>query len=243
MHLPRNRHLPPSEPYTFSNPVPAGQSATAFEGRREQWNGVIVYGRSDQNLLVHVDSGTEFGGSIVYVDRRTNTLPAGTEGRRIPIESAAEWIRVVLENPGNDDAETVRVASYLSTVGMIPNLQKPLSQVWNNFLVPNRPVSGTLVYYYSSPVDLTGALGARAYGTITNGPTGPSQVAAIWSQISPDGVTWIDYKSLLSGTTTASAVGSSSDSLDGTMRYARLRATAPFGQPVTISGWISAILY
>ena len=242
--LPRNRHLPPSEPHTFSSPVPAGQSVTAFEGRRDQWNGVIVYGRADHDLRVHVDSGTEFGGSIVYVDRRTSTLPAGDAGQRIPVECAAEWIRVVLENRGAVDAENVRVASYLSTIGMIPNLQKGVIQVWDEFVLAPRAVMGTPDYVYSDPIDLCQAWCGRLYGIVKNGTLGPSSAGSINWQRSFDGITWFsNNNNIVTGSTLANDVVAKTDGVDIAHHYIRLMASKPFGQPVTISAWATPVKY
>ena len=234
--LARDRHLPPSEAYRYSEDIGAGATVTALEVRRESWNGVIVYGRSDQDLLIHVDSGTEFGGSIVYSATRTLRLRAGADGDRFPVESAAEWIRVRLSNPGSAAAEHVRVATYLATVGMIPKIEKPVIPLWEAYVVPAG--SGQ---HYSPIVDLSATMGGRIFCRAKNGSLGPTVQAGIKIQVSPDGLMWHDEKTLNSPLTTANAESISSHGCDINWRFARVRCGGNTGQPITV--WAMATLF
>lgn len=224
----RNRHLPPSEPYKFSDPVPPGAELVAFEGRRDSWNGVIVYGQSDKDLIIHVDSGTEFGGSIVYSATRTLLLRAGA-GDRFPVESASEWIRVRLQNPGMAAAENVRVATYLATVGMIPKVEKPVITLWDGYVIP--PGSGQ---HYTPVVDLSTTMTARFFLRAQNGTPGPTIQASAQIQVSPDGVMWGDEKSLSMPHTLAGQSSVNSHGCTFDWRYARIRCGGNTGQPITV---------
>ena len=228
----RRRHLPPSEPETFAGVVPAGQTVVAAEMRRHAWNGVIVYAQSDVPLRVILESGTEFGGSIIWTDRRIHGLAAGPGAPAIACWTAAEWIRVSLENPGEGAAETVRVASYLSSVGTIPRYQKPLTTLWEGYVVA--PASGD---HYTAPIDLTSVSCSRYYLRKLNGSTGPSNVGSAAIQVSPDGEHWHDEKSLTVGGATANLDHMMSHALYGESRFARIRYGGNTGQPVTLWAW------
>lgn len=234
----RNRHLPPSGAHRYSDNIGAGATVTALEARRDSWNGIIVYGRSDQDLLIHVDSGTEFGGSIVYSSTRTMRLRAGAEGDRFPVEVAAEWIRVRLVNPGASPAEQVRVGSYLATVGMIPTVTKPLITLWDGYVIPAG--SGQ---HYSPVVDLSAVMTGRFFVQALNGTPGPSIQASCSLQVSPDGVLWHDEKSMTMPSTAAAASSISSHGCTIDWRYARIRCGGNSGQPITVSAKANLVNY
>lgn len=233
--LARDRHLPPSEAYRYSENIGAGATVMALEVKRESWNGVIVYGRSDQDLLIHVDSGTEFGGSVIYSATRTMLLKAGAPGDRFPVETAAEWIRVRLENPGVVLASQVRVASYLATVGMMPKVEKPLLTLWDGYVIP--AASGQ---HYSPVIDLSSSMTARIFLRVLNGTPGPTVQASASIQVSPDGALWHDEKYFSTPPTTAAASAISSHGCTFDYRYARIRCGGNTGQPITV--WARANL-
>lgn len=233
--LTRDRHLPPSEAHRYSEDIAAGETVTALEVRRESWNGVIVYSQADHDLLIHVDSGTEFGGSIVYGATRTLLVRAGTSGDRFPVESVAEWIRVRIENPGVALATGVRVAAYLATVGMIPKIEKPVFTLWDGLVIPAG--SGQ---HYSPVIDLSASMTARIFLRTVNGTPGPTTQAGAFIQVSPDGTLWNDEKSFTMPNTAAGASAVSSHSCTFDYRYARIRCGGNLGQPITV--WAKANL-
>lgn len=234
----RPMQLPPEIAGTYSSNVSATTTVTAFTLDRGAFNGVVIQGLADQDLKIHVDSGTDFGGSVEYLNTRTYFAKASV-GFSVPVETPSEKIRVRIENPGASSTTSLKIAVYLSTLSGVPVFQHPSQTLWTS-----QTVTAGASDIYSPIIDLSNSMGGQVFVEVTNGATGPTVAPQVYLQGSSDGTNFGVYCAfgvvgadgkLSTFPTTANKVTRQSVAIPHSIKYARIRAGSNTGQNVTIS--------
>lgn len=234
----RARQLPPRNAGTYTTNVSAGATNTAFTILRGPYCGVVLHGKANQDLLLHVDGGTEFSGTVEWLPTRTFFAQANI-AFHFPCETPADHIRVRVQNPGVSATTEFKLAAYLSTLTGMPVMQHPSVTLWTNQTLTAG--SGDV----ESPIlDLSNSLGANIVVKVTNGATGPTVAPEVYLLGSADGVTFGRYAAfgligrdgkLSTFPTTNSAVTTQCIMVPHTFKYARLSGGKNTGQNVTVS--------
>lgn len=244
----RPTQLPPELADQYSSNVTATTTVTAFTLDRGAYCGIVLHGLADQDLKIHVDSGTDFGGSIEYLNTRTFFAKASV-GFSFPVDTPAEKIRVRIENPGATGTTSLKIAAYYSTLNGVPVFQHPEVALWEN-----QSLAAGSGWNYSPTLDLSNSMGGQLTFVLTNGATGPTAVPQAYLQVATEDDTdkFGDYCALGSLNskgelnpfpTTANASTKQSVVIPHSVKFARVKAGQHTGQAVTASAWANLAHY
>ena len=248
MGLLRPTQLPPELAGRYSTNIASGATITAFELDRGAYNGVILYGSADQDLLISVDAGTDFSGTIDYPYSQSFFARTG-DGFRFPCDCQAEKIRVRVTNLGGSATTAIKISAYLSTLNSVPIFQHEAITVWTA-----QTLTAGAGWSYSPTIDLSNSMGGQLTVVVTNGGTGPTVAPQVFLQAAAvdDAYSFGDFQALgaLSNLnklatfpTGAGVVTTHSIAIPHSIKYARVKAGQNTGQNVMASAWANLARY